>query len=229
MGDQVVLDWLRAVHPTTRYTTSVCTGSLVLGAAGLLNGLTATTHWSVLNALEALGATPTSLRVVEHLDQRIITAAGVSSGIRVLRAKHRTAPHGQPWDLGVAIALTMASVGMAVWGLSSGRPLFTAFSAIGLFSGIGQLFYWRRVPTEPMHWWFQHMGSMLGSCIAATTAFLVINAGRLGFETFALAVWLVPTVIGVPTIAIWTAYYRRKFAGTTRARVPVSGARVAEG
>ncbi len=81
MGDQVVLDWLRAVHPTTRYTTSVCTGSLVLGAAGLLNGLTATTHWSVLNALEALGATPTSQRVVEHLDQRIITAAGVSSGI----------------------------------------------------------------------------------------------------------------------------------------------------
>ncbi len=81
MGDQVVLDWLRAVHPTTRYTTSVCTGSLVLGAAGLLNGLTATTHWSVLNALEALGATPTSQRVVEHLDHRIITAAGVSSGI----------------------------------------------------------------------------------------------------------------------------------------------------
>ena len=81
MGDQVVLDWLRAVHPTTRYTTSVCTGSLVLGAAGLLNGLTATTHWSVLNALEALGATPTSQRVVEHLDRRIITAAGVSSGI----------------------------------------------------------------------------------------------------------------------------------------------------
>lgn len=81
MGDAVILDWLRAVHPTTRYTTSVCTGSLVLGAAGLLNGLTATTHWSVLNALEALGATPTSQRVVEHLDRRIITAAGVSSGI----------------------------------------------------------------------------------------------------------------------------------------------------
>ncbi len=81
MGDQVVLDWLRAVHPTTRYTTSVCTGSLVLGAAGLLNGLTATTHWSVLNALESLGATSTSQRVVEHLDHRIITAAGVSSGI----------------------------------------------------------------------------------------------------------------------------------------------------
>ncbi len=81
MDDQRVLDWLRAVHPTTTYTTSVCTGSLVLGAAGLLEGLTATTHWSVLNDLEPLGATPTSARVVEHLDRRIITAAGVSSGI----------------------------------------------------------------------------------------------------------------------------------------------------
>ncbi len=81
LEDERVLDWLRAVHPTTIYTTSVCTGSLVLGAAGLLQGLTATTHWSALNDLEALGATPTSQRVVEHLDERIITAAGVSSGI----------------------------------------------------------------------------------------------------------------------------------------------------
>lgn len=81
LHDEPLLDWLRSVHATTRYTTSVCTGSLVLGAAGLLNGLTATTHWSVLNDLERLGATPTSERVVEHLDHRIITAAGVSSGI----------------------------------------------------------------------------------------------------------------------------------------------------
>ena len=81
MTDEVVLNWLRSVHPTTKYTTSVCTGSLVLGAAGLLTGLTATTHWSVLNDLAALGAVPTTERVIEHLDKRIITAAGVSSGI----------------------------------------------------------------------------------------------------------------------------------------------------
>ncbi len=81
MHDQRVLDWVRTAHETTLYTTSVCTGSLVLGAAGLLDGLTATTHWSVLDMLCALGATPTGDRVVEHLDRRIITAAGVSSGI----------------------------------------------------------------------------------------------------------------------------------------------------
>jgi putative intracellular protease/amidase len=81
MDDERVLDWVRNAHETTVYTTSVCTGSLVLGAAGLLDGLTATTHWSVLDMLTKLGATPTNDRVVEHLDKRIITAAGVSSGI----------------------------------------------------------------------------------------------------------------------------------------------------
>jgi transcriptional regulator GlxA family with amidase domain len=81
LGDETVLDWLRTAHATTRVTTSVCTGSLVLAAAGLLHGLTAATHWSVLSTLADLGAVPTSDRVVEHLDRRIITAAGVSSGI----------------------------------------------------------------------------------------------------------------------------------------------------
>ena len=76
-----LVDWIKAVHPTTRYTTSVCTGSHVLGAAGLLDGLTATTHWGAYATLEKMGATPSGTRVVEHLDERIITAAGVSSGI----------------------------------------------------------------------------------------------------------------------------------------------------
>jgi transcriptional regulator GlxA family with amidase domain len=80
--DERVLEWLRQAHGTTRFTTSVCTGSLVLGAAGLLRGLSATTHWSCYQELAAHGAEPTPERVVvEHLDRRIITAAGVSSGI----------------------------------------------------------------------------------------------------------------------------------------------------
>jgi transcriptional regulator GlxA family with amidase domain len=81
VDDEALVGWIRAAHETTTFTTSVCTGSFVLGAAGLLDRLTATTHWSVLDDLAAYGAVPTMERVVEHLDQRIITAAGVSSGI----------------------------------------------------------------------------------------------------------------------------------------------------
>ena len=81
MSDERLLEWLRGAHAHTTFTTSVCTGSLVLAAAGLLDGLTATTHWSALEVLGRYGATPTGERVVEHLDRRIITAAGVSSGI----------------------------------------------------------------------------------------------------------------------------------------------------
>ena len=81
MGDERVLDWVRTAHRTSTFTTSVCTGSLVLGGAGLLQGLTATSYWSVYPELEQTGAIATAQRVVEHLPERIITAAGVSSGI----------------------------------------------------------------------------------------------------------------------------------------------------
>jgi putative intracellular protease/amidase len=81
MHDEAVLDWVRGVHQHTVYTTSVCTGALILAAAGLLDGLTATTHWRAQDLINSLGATYVPQRVVEHLAERIITAAGVSSGI----------------------------------------------------------------------------------------------------------------------------------------------------
>ena len=77
--DDAVLHWLRTAHESTTWTTSVCTGSLVLGAAGLLQGLRATTYWLALESLSRYGAIPTDARVVE--DGKVMTAAGVSSGI----------------------------------------------------------------------------------------------------------------------------------------------------
>ncbi|KJK55154.1 DJ-1/PfpI family protein [Saccharothrix sp. ST-888] len=77
--DQDFVAWVRRIHDGTAFTASVCTGALLLGAAGLLDGLTATTHWAATAELEAYGARYTPERVVRH--DRIITSAGVSSGI----------------------------------------------------------------------------------------------------------------------------------------------------
>ncbi len=78
-GDDPVVQFVKRIHPTTIWTTSVCTGSIFLAHAGILNGLAATTHWSSYDRLKALGAIPTETRVVQS--GKVITSAGVSSGI----------------------------------------------------------------------------------------------------------------------------------------------------
>ena len=77
--DGPLVDWIRTAHETSTWTTSVCTGALLLGAAGILDGLRATTHWLNLERLREFGAEPTGERVVEQ--GKVVTAAGVSSGI----------------------------------------------------------------------------------------------------------------------------------------------------
>ena len=77
--DAAILEWIRAAHQTSRFTTSVCTGSLLLAAAGILDGLSATTHFSSRQLLAKYGARPSNDRVV--VEGKVITAAGVSSGI----------------------------------------------------------------------------------------------------------------------------------------------------
>jgi putative intracellular protease/amidase len=79
MGNERLLDWIRTAHLTSTWTTSVCTGSLLLGAAGLLTGKRATSYWLAMDELSSLGAEATFERVV--VDGKIMTAAGVSSGI----------------------------------------------------------------------------------------------------------------------------------------------------
>ncbi|WP_369174006.1 DJ-1/PfpI family protein [Streptomyces sp. R28] len=79
MENKVLLDWIRAADATSTWTTSVCTGSLLLAAAGLLEGRRATSHWLALDELRKFGVEPTGERVVT--DGKYVTAAGVSSGI----------------------------------------------------------------------------------------------------------------------------------------------------
>ncbi|UYZ62275.1 DJ-1/PfpI family protein [Hymenobacter weizhouensis] len=77
--NQALLAWIQRIHTTTTWTTSVCTGSLILGAAGLLRGLPATSHWAARPLLAEYGAVPTAARYV--IEGKIITAAGVSAGL----------------------------------------------------------------------------------------------------------------------------------------------------
>lgn len=79
LEDEQLVGWIRSAHEGSRYTTSVCTGSLLLAAAGILDGVDATTHWMARDLLGELGANPVPDRVVER--GKVVTAAGVSSGI----------------------------------------------------------------------------------------------------------------------------------------------------
>ncbi|MFY9921489.1 MAG: DJ-1/PfpI family protein [Mycobacterium sp.] len=83
--DEKVLDWLRKAHETATWTASVCSGSIMLAAAGLLEGKRATSHWAALSALKALGVTPVGderiVLVEGSAENKIVTCAGVSAGI----------------------------------------------------------------------------------------------------------------------------------------------------
>jgi len=80
--DEKLLDWVRQAHQTATWTVSVCSGSVILASAGLLEGKRATSHWMALTALKALGATPVSDERIVH-EGNIVTVAGVSAGIDV--------------------------------------------------------------------------------------------------------------------------------------------------
>jgi putative intracellular protease/amidase len=97
-----VLDWLRSAHETSDWTTSVCTGSLILAAAGVLDGVRATSHWLALEKLGEMGAHALAERVV--VDGKIVTAAGVSAGIDMaltLAAEIAGEPAAQAIQLGI--------------------------------------------------------------------------------------------------------------------------------
>lgn len=79
--DEKVLDWLRRAHQSSTWTTSVCSGSVILAAAGLLDGKRATSHWAALPVLKTLGAQPVGDQRIVVADDRTVTAAGVSAGI----------------------------------------------------------------------------------------------------------------------------------------------------
>jgi uncharacterized membrane protein (UPF0136 family) len=134
----------------------------------------------------------------------------VSNGVRVLRSQNRTAAQHHPWDLAIAFSLLALGVGVAWYAIRSAAPALLGTASFGVaFAAIG-LGYWFRAPVSRMHWWFRHMFSMLAASLIAANAFAT-NLTNLGiWPGSAVAASLIGG-IGVPGIAIWMIYYRRRF------------------
>ena len=144
------------------------------------------------------------------------------SGYRILRLKELSRGGGaQPIDW-IAGAVTFATSALLAW-LSWFRPasievlpvVGVIFGFIGMRGSAGQLLSFVRKPKEKMFWWYTHLGNMIASYIAAWSAFSVVTLTRvIGNHWY---VWLWPTMVGVPAIAMTIAYYKRRFTPRVKA------------
>ncbi len=155
----------------------------------------------------------------------LVTFATVRQAIRVLATRRdpetlRTPVHEALAWASIGSSAALIAFAVAVW--SDVSPVLLGLSPIGLFTGRNMLRLMRNPQAERMGWFYSHLGSMLGGGIAFHTAFAVFGVQRLWAYDLAgpLAVlpWILPTVVGLPAIAIWTRYYRRKFNRRAPAR-----------
>lgn len=147
----------------------------------------------------------------------LLSANSARTGIRVLQFKARTTGHREPVDLVLPGALLSGGAALSVWGQLTGFRLAFAFGIVGVIVAARQLKYWLAAPASPLHWKYQHMQSMVGACIAAVTAFLVVNARSFGVpERFSMLVWLGPTLVGLPGVLLWIRQLRKRETGETR-------------
>ena len=149
----------------------------------------------------------------------VVTFATVRQAMRVVATRRtpeklRTPFHEALGWASIAGSVTVIAYALAVW--SDLSPILLGLSPIGLFTGPGMLRLMRNPGARHMGWFYSHLGSMLGGGIAFHTAFAVFGAQRFwAYELagpFAIVPWILPTVIGIPAIIVWTRYYRRKFA-----------------
>jgi uncharacterized membrane protein len=143
----------------------------------------------------------------------ILTGSCLWAGIRVVQTKDRTTP-GTWRNAAHATLLASAGALALVYGLITTQLLFMVFGSIGALNGLGGIAYWRRAPRR-MEWWLAHMANMLGACITATTAFFLAGARHIGLRGDSIELWLAPTVVGLPLIAIWVRHYVRLFRRST--------------
>jgi hypothetical protein len=145
------------------------------------------------------------------------------AGFRVTRLKELArGGNATPIDWIAAVICLTASACLA--GFGAFHPAWVqgmgivsiVFGFIGMQAAVAEMWKFVRKPTEKMFWWYTHLGNMIGSYIAAWTAFSVTTLSNI-FHHAGMILWLWPTIVGVPAIALTTAYYKRKFAPRAKA------------
>ncbi len=148
----------------------------------------------------------------------VVTFATVRQAMRVVATRRapetlRTPFHEALGWASIAGSVAVIAFALGVWSDSS--PILLGLSPIGIFTGSSMLRLMRNPGGQHMGWFYSHLGSMLGGGIAFHTAFIVFGAQRVwAYELagpLAIVPWILPTVVGIPAIVVWTRYYRRRF------------------
>jgi hypothetical protein len=145
------------------------------------------------------------------------------AGFRVTRLKE-LARGGSASAIDWIAAVICFAASACLAGFGAFRPAWVqgmgivsiVFGFIGMRAAAAEMWKFVHKPTEKMFWWYTHLGNLIGSYIAAWTAFSVVTLPRV-FPHAGMILWLWPTVVGVPAIVLTTAYYKRKFAPRTKA------------
>ncbi len=150
----------------------------------------------------------------------VITGSGLWSGIMVFRHKASAVSFRTPGHAAIGVLNGVAAVAILALGVfgpneQGSRALFIGFSVIGFLGAHGTWTFFRNPPDDRRYWWYFHLGNMIGTGIAAHTAFAVFGVRRLFPElelgSWGLVPWLAPTVVGLAAMAWANAHYRRRF------------------
>jgi hypothetical protein len=147
-----------------------------------------------------------------------VTLASGWQGIWAIETRREPKTMRTPFSLALNVLVVLGGLTVLVLGIKYRSGPLIGLSPIGPLIGAGNLRYLLRGPQTRMHWWYEHLGSMVGTGIAGYTAFLVFGGSRL-FPSVARSrlytlFWVLPTLIGVPVIFMTVAYYQRRFHET---------------
>jgi hypothetical protein len=227
----LILFWIPAIAPKggrlhirTGWFYVVCMSVVVLTAFAM-SGLAFAIPLTIRRMAETLS--PTELADFLR-NQRIfatflaylagVTLAAGWQGIWAVETKREPNKMRTSFSLALNTAIVLGGLLVLVLGMRYRSGPLIGLSPVGPLIGIGNLRYLLRGPQTRMHWWYEHLGSMIGTAIAGYTAFVVFGAARLfpavARSQFYTIFWVLPTLVGVPAIFATVAYYQRKFRET---------------